>query len=71
MRSLNSNGSSAKKSWVEPQIVLISQNRVGGGPATNYNEASLNTAYTKGTAVYFTNGKTGVNGHTKHHYHYS
>jgi hypothetical protein len=69
MRSLESNGSPAKKSWCEPQIVLISQNRVGGGPAPTYHEGSLVTKSVKGTAVYFTNGKTGINNHTKHHYH--
>ncbi len=68
MRSLETNCNPAKKSWCEPKIVLISQNRIGAGVSPSYHEASLVTKSVKGTAVYFTNGKTGVNNHTKNFY---
>ncbi|OCX53301.1 hypothetical protein BEL04_03065 [Mucilaginibacter sp. PPCGB 2223] len=68
MRSLENNCGAVKKSWGMPEITLISQNRVRSGVSPSYHEATLVTKSVKGTAVYFTNGKTGVNGHTKNFY---
>ena len=68
MRSLETNHNPVKKSWAEPQIVLISQNRIGAGVSPSYHEASLVTKSIVGTVVYFKNGKTGLHGHTKNFY---
>lgn len=68
METLEPNANPAKKSWAEPKIVLINQNKIGGGALPAYNENTLVTKSVKGTAVYFTNGKTGINNHTRHFY---
>jgi hypothetical protein len=68
MKNLETNATPVKKAWCKPEIILISQDRIVAGVAPSYHEGTLVTASIKGTAVYFTNGKTAINGHTKNYY---